>query len=221
MLSDSHILYKHLIRNQFIYSGPYSFFGHFNKTFNYNTNKIINKNVDIQYNNCYILYNLLKSFMNHLIETLYDDNIDNIININFKNNYIQIKFNSVNKLKNINRLYSINYIDDTNYLTYDYTSDFWMLSIIIFSKKFKITINDLDKQYNQYFKNNMLVNKISIKQHFFNKNTKSTKIKFKIDLNKFCIKNIPIEMIELVIYNLIQLHKTNLKIIFNNKIVNK
>lgn len=89
-------------------------FSHFNKTYDYNTNKIINKNINIQ-NDYYMLYCLLDSFMKHLIKTLYDVNINiNILNINFNKNNFKIKFNNINKIKTNNRIYSINDIEKSN-----------------------------------------------------------------------------------------------------------
>ena len=55
----------------------------------------------------------------------------------------------------------------------------------------------------------MINNRMKIRYNIFNKNIKSSTIKFKLDLIKFNINNIPNNIIELIIYNLIQLHEIN------------
>lgn len=55
----------------------------------------------------------------------------------------------------------------------------------------------------------MINNRIKIRYNIFNKNIKSSTIKFKLDLIKFNINNILNNIIELIIYNLIQLHEIN------------
>ena len=194
----------------------------YKQTYDYHKNKIIIANINFheEFSNYIYLYTMLMDFMENIVNIIIKiDKNNKVLKVSIFDNEIQIESNCVFNTILTKNFYSINDFKNLYQEDNEYYDEYQLMLIMLLSKEFNIILNTENKQYIQTLKNNMSL--ISTIINDTSNNDESTIINFKLDLDKLFTINIPDEIIELIISNIISYIKPNITLMYFDKVINK